>query len=424
MKNWAGNLTYGARRLLEPRSLEELQSMVAASDRLRPMGTRHSFSAIGDTDGDVISVARLPRRLELDEAARTVTVDGAMTYADLGPALHAQGFALDNLPSLPHVTIAGACATGTHGSGDRSAVLSAATTGLELVLADGSLRRVGGDGGDVPLAAAAVSLGALGIVAAITLSVEPAYDVRQDVFEHLPAAAFEDAIESAHELADSASFFTTWRDERIDQVWLKRRLPGRGEAPLPRTFFGATAAVRDLHPIRAMPGNRATPQLGVRGPWHERVAHFRASHIPSSGKELQGEYFVARSDVGPAFRALLGLRDVIGPLVQVSEIRSIALDDLWLSPASGRASAAFHFTWVPDEPAVMAALARVEETLAPFEPRAHWAKLTAGARHPGSSYPRLPEFAALSARLDPGRKLRNAYLDRVLEPVRFGTGRP
>jgi xylitol oxidase len=416
MRNWAGNRAYGARRLLEPGSMDELRAAVAASAQLRPVGTRHSFSAVGDTDGDLVSLAGLPRRVEIDAAAATVTIDGGATYADVGQAIQAAGFALGNLPSLPHITVAGACATGTHGSGDRHGVLATSMVGLELVVADGSLQRLHADApGAIPLQAAAVSLGALGIVTATTLRLEPARDVRQDVYERLPTRAFDDAFEAANELADSASFFHTWREDVIDQVWLKRRLPGTGDRPLPRRLLGATPATRDLHPIRDLPADACTLQLGVPGPWHERLPHFRASHVPSSGAELQSEYFVPRAEVGRAFRALDAMRDTIGPLVQVGEIRTVAPDDLWLSPAHDRASATFHFTWIDDERRVRAALPAVEAALAPFDPRHHWAKLAAGGpRAARASYPRLAAFAAVAARLDPAGKLRNRFLDDLL----------
>lgn len=417
MKNWAGNHVYRARRLLEPRSLDELRDVVARSHRLRVLGSRHSFNDIGDTDGDLVSLAAMPRVLEIDPVAATATVDGAARYGDVCEAIDRAGFALHNLASLPHISIAGACATGTHGSGDRLTGLANAVRSMTLLRSDGELVRVqrgAGAGGGVPLAASAVSLGALGVVTDLTLDLEPAYDVRQDVFEDLPIAELEARFDEIMGSADSVSCFWEWRGDRIDQVWLKRRLrPGDvGERPdLP----GATPAVVDRHPIRGLSAEACTEQLGRPGPWHHRLPHFRLDHTPSSGDELQSEYFVARADAVHAFAALRALRSRIEPLVQVSELRTIAADDLWLSPTSGRPTAALHFTWHrrPDE--VRAVLPDIEAALAPFRPRPHWGKVfTMAPETLAEAYPRLADFGVLAATLDPEGKLRNHFLERFV----------
>lgn len=415
MKNWAGNHVYRARRVLEPPSLAELQATVAAADLVRAVGTRHSFNDLGDTDGDLVSLRGMPRVLEVDAAAGTVTIDGGARYGDICGPLHEAGLALDNLPSLPHITCAGACATGTHGSGDRSRVLAAAVLGMDLVLADGELTHAG-EGGEVPLAAAAVSLGALGVVVALTLRVQPTYLVRQDVVERLSIERLDEAVTTATAVADSVSFFTDWRGSKLGQVWLKRRLAPDGSAtPLPE-IGDAVPAREERHPISGIPADACTPQLGVPGPWHERLPHFRLSHVPSSGDELQSEYFVGRADLVPAFEALHAIRAVLATVVQVSEIRTIAGDELWLSPAFGRASAAFHFTWRPDTTAVAAALPEVEATLAPFGVRPHWAKLSAlDPEAVRDAYPRIEEFGDLARRLDPAGKLMNARLRALLD---------
>ncbi len=426
MKNWAGNLAYGARRLLEPGSVDEVQAMVAGSEAIRAIGTRHSFSDIADTDGDLLSLAGLPRVFEIDSVARTVTVDGGTRFGDVCEPLHRAGWALDNLPSLPHISIAGACATGTHGSGDGSRVLADAVVGLDLVTAEGDILRVAREAAGaevsaghaaVPLEAAAVSLGALGVVVALTLRVEPTYLVRQDVMEDLPAARFPEALREASTIADSVSFFTTWQPDLIDHVWLKRRLRQGESLPALPGLAGARPATRNLHPIRSMSPDACTPQLGVAGPWHERLPHFRLSHTPSSGDELQSEYFVAREDAAAAFEALVAIRDRLAPLVLVSEIRTIAEDSLWLSPAYGRASVAFHLTWRPDSAGVRAVLPELEQALAPFEPRPHWAKLSSmPAATVRSRFPKLRDFAILARQIDPAGKFGNRRLQELLGP--------
>jgi alditol oxidase len=416
MKNWAGNHRYRVRRLLEPRSIDELQQMVARSEAIRAIGTRHSFNDLGDSDGDLVSLAGLPRVLAIDEVARTATVDGGARFGDICEPLHLAGFALDNLPSLPHISIAGACATGTHGSGDRSRVLADAVIGMDVVRADGELVRIPGEGSEaMPLEAAAISLGALGVVASLTLRVERTYDIRQDVYEDLAVACFGEALAGATGAADSVSMFTTWGPTAIDQVWLKRRIR-EGMLPLPAELAGARPATRNLHPIRELSAAACTPQLGEAGPWHLRLPHFRLSHTPSSGDELQSEYFVAREDAADAFLALHAIRERLAPLVLVSEIRTVAADHLWLSPALGRGIAAFHFTWRPDPVGVIALLPEVERVLAPFLPIAHWAKLsTMPAEVVRASLPRLPDFAAVARQVDPTGKHRNERLRALLD---------
>ena len=140
MKNWAGNYTYSAARVEMPRSLEEVQSIVRASRLLRALGSRHSFNEIADTTGSHVSLAELPRIYELDRAASRVRVDGAVRYGELAVRLEADGFALHNLASLPHISVAGACATATHGSGNRSGNLATAVAGAAVELAPQAAR--------------------------------------------------------------------------------------------------------------------------------------------------------------------------------------------------------------------------------------------------------------------------------------------
>jgi alditol oxidase len=411
MRNWAGNYAFRARRLHEPSSLEELQELVRSSPRVRALGSRHSFNDIADTTGDLVSLVAMPPVVEMSLAAETVTVSGGLRYGEFCQELDDAGLGLDNMASLPHISVAGACATATHGSGVDSRTLASAVVATELVRADGELELLTGEA----LAGSVVSLGALGVVTRATLQAEPSYRVRQDVFEELPQAAFLERFEELAAMARSVSFFTEWAGPVIEQVWLKRRVADDDRWEPPSDLYGAKRATVDLHPIRRLSAAACTPQLGVPGPWHQRMPHFRMDHTPSSGAELQSEYFVGRTDTADAYLALDALRDRIGPLVQVTEIRTIAADGQWLSPAYQRASTAFHFTWEPDWPAVEAALAEVEAALEPFEPRPHWGKLF--AMQPAvlrTRYQRLPDFLALAGRFDPTGKLRNAYLDRLL----------
>jgi alditol oxidase len=413
--NWAGNHAYIARSLHEPASVDELQELVHAGRSLRVLGSRHSFNDIADTSGDLISLVRLPRVFELDRAAGTLTVDGGVRYGELCGPLHAAGFALHNLASLPHISVAGACATATHGSGDRNGNLATAVTVLELVTADGQLVGFSRATDPAVFDGMVVGLGALGIVTKITLQLQPTFEVRQDLYEDLPLHAVVDHFDEITALADSVSLFTEWRGPVFEEVWLKRRV-GTGPAfDPPPTLHGATRATVPIHPIRRMPADACTEQLGVPGPWHERLPHFRMDHMPSAGAELQTEYLMPRRHAVEALVAVEGLRERIAPLLQVSEVRTVAADDLWMSTAAGRDSVALHFTWQPDWPNVRELLPALEAVLAPFDPRPHWGKLSTMDPHAiRASYPRLPEFTALVDRLDPDGTFQNDYVRRVV----------
>jgi xylitol oxidase len=357
----------------------------------------------------------MPRRFELDRAARTLTVDGGVRYGELAGPLDAAGFALNNLASLPHISVAGACATATHGSGDRIGNLATAVSALEVVIADGEKTVFARDGGDGSFNGAVVSLGGLGAITSLTLDLQPTFRVRQDLYERLPldrAVANFDEITAS---ADSVSLFTDWSGPVVDQVWLKRRVPDGDTFEPPPDFFGATIATVPIHPIRRMSTAALTEQLGVSGPWHERLPHFRMDHMPSSGAELQTEYLIPRQHAPDALLAIDGIRDRFSAVLQISEVRTIAPDDLWMSTAFGRASVAFHFTWQPDWSAVRRVLPDIEKALAPFDPRPHWGKIfTMAPETVQSSYEKLPQFAALLERHDPTGKFRNAFLSRYL----------
>ncbi|MEO3929359.1 D-arabinono-1,4-lactone oxidase [Micromonosporaceae bacterium B7E4] len=413
LRNWAGNVDFRARRLHRPGSLAALRSLVAGSDRIRPLGTGHSFNRIADTTGDLVSVAGLPPMLEIDRAARTVTVSAALRYGDLVGELHRAGFALHNLGSLPHISVAGACATGTHGSGPGNGNLATAVAALELVTADGglvTLRR--GDGGDDFLGAV-VGLGALGVVTRLTLDLVPTFEIAQYVYDDLPRDQLDAHATEILGGGYSVSLFTDWTGPRINQVWVKRRVDAAGGGAAEPHWHGATLAAEPRHPVPGMSTVHCTEQLGVPGPWHARLPHFRLEFTPSSGEELQSEYFVPRAHLVAALTALDGIADRIAAVLQISEIRTIAADELWLSPSYRRDSAAVHFTWVKDTEAVLPVLAAVEERLAPYAPRPHWGKLfVTPPDQLRDRYDRYADFAKLVRRYDPSGKFRNEMLDR------------
>ncbi|MEZ0447949.1 D-arabinono-1,4-lactone oxidase [Cellulomonas sp. ICMP 17802] len=409
LTNWAGNYTYGATEVHRPRSVEELRELVARSPRIRALGTRHCFNDLADDPAALVALDGLEAAPEIDEAARTVTVTGGTRYGTLAQALHPAGWAVHNLASLPHISVAGAVATATHGSGDRSRNLAAAVAGLELVGPDGSLRTV--RRGDADFDGSVVALGALGVAARVTLDIEPTYDVAQEVHLDLPwreALAHLDEITGS---ADSVSLFTDWTGDSIQQVWRKTRVTD--SYALRTDFFGTTPADGPRHPLPGIDPVNCTAQLGEPGPWHDRLPHFRMDFTPSNGDELQSEYLVPRAHAVAALEAVRALADRIAPLLQVTEVRTIAGDDLWLSTASGGDRVGLHFTWLPRQPEVAALLPTIEAALAQFDARPHWGKLFADAdRDLARLYPRWDDFRSLVARTDPDGVFRNAYLDR------------
>ncbi|MFF5426716.1 MULTISPECIES: FAD-binding protein [unclassified Streptomyces] len=409
--NWAGNITFGAAGLRVPGSVEELQELVAGSRAVRALGTGHSFNAIADTTGDLVSTAGLPRVLDIDRRARTVTVSGGTRFGEITGLLHEAGLALHNLGSLPHISIAGACATGTHGSGDGNGTLASAVRAVTYISASGEL--VTTERGDEHFEGSVVALGALGVVTTLTLDLVPAFDVRQWVYENLPVAALRGGFDEVMSAAYSVSLFTRWRGDLIDQVWLKRRADDPGAADEPSRWLGAVRADGPRHPVPGMPADSCTPQLGLPGPSPFRLPHFRLEHTPSSGDELQSEYFVARADAVAAFDALHAVRDVFAPHLHVGEIRSVAADGLWLSPVHQWDSVAFHFTWLPDTAAVTKALHVIENVLAPFAARPHWGKLfVAEPDALRGLYPSYDRFARLAEAADPRGVFRNDFIAR------------
>ncbi|MFC8225340.1 D-arabinono-1,4-lactone oxidase [Streptomyces sp. NPDC057287] len=408
--NWAGNITFGAEQLHIPSSVAELQDIVSAGTAVRALGTGHSFNTVADTRGALVSVAALPRTIEIDRESRTATVSAGLRFGELTGTLHRSGFALHNLGSLPHISVAGACATGTHGSGVGNRSLAGAVGAIEFVTADGGLmwlRR-----GDAGFAGAVVSLGALGVVTRLTLDLVPAFEVQQWVYEGLPQERLFDRFDEVMSEAYSVSLFTGWHGGPIDQVWLKQRVGTDGPRTAPHRWHGATLAEGPRHPVPGVAPEHCTQQQGVPGPWHARLPHFRLEFTPSNGEELQSEYFVARDDAVPAYRALDRIRQQFSPLLQIGEIRTVAGDDLWLSPAQGRDSVAFHFTWVPDTAAVTPVLGAIEEALAPFGARPHWGKVfTTPPSTLRELYDHYADFERLTARLDPAGTFRNDFLD-------------
>ncbi|MFJ8092014.1 FAD-binding protein [Streptomyces griseofuscus] len=407
--NWARTVTYDAKEYRRPASLDALRALVSGAAKVRVLGSGHSFNRVADPgpDGVLLSTAGLAPLIEVDTAARTVRVSGGVRYAELARAVHARGLALPNMASLPHISVAGSVATGTHGSGLANPPLASAVREVELVVADGTTVTIAR--GDARFDGAVTSLGALGVVTALILDLEPAFAVEQRVFTELPLEGLE--FEAVAGSAYSVSLFTDWRDPGFRQVWVKRRT----DRPAVDFPWAAPAAV-PMHPVPGMPAVNCTEQLGVVGPWHERLPHFRAEFTPSSGEEIQSEYLVPRAAAIGALRAVEGIRESVAGVLQTCEVRTVAADPQWLSPAHARDSVALHFTWVRDEAAVLPVVRGLEEALEPFEPRPHWGKVFGmPAAVVRGRYERLDDFRALVRDLDPTGKFTNAFVGEVLD---------
>ncbi|MFJ2146251.1 MULTISPECIES: FAD-binding protein [Micrococcales] len=411
--NWAGNLEYRAAQLLFPASLEQLQDIVRAAKAVKVLGSRHSFNDIADTRETMITLAKMPEAIEIDALAMAVRVSAGTTYGALADALQRAGYALHNLASLPHISVAGAVSTGTHGSGETHGNLATAVRAVELVLADGSQLSV--QRGDEDFNGIVVGLGALGVLTHLTLDILPSFEMQQTVYQDLSWDKVLDGFDTIQASAYSVSLFTDWSGEQVGQTWLKRRVGDALVEHFDQGRFGGFPATAAMHPLPGADGSICSQQLGATGPWSDRLAHFRMDFTPSAGDELQTEYLVPREHAAEAIQAVRGLSPAITPLLLVSEVRTIAADELWLSGNYGRDGIALHFTWKPQQEAVEALLPRIEEALAPFAARPHWGKLFAAtSTQLAGLYPKFNDFIALAQRLDPSGKFRNDFLDRTV----------
>jgi xylitol oxidase len=415
LTNWSGNLTYGTQHVEEASSVERIRSIVRAHDKMKVLGSKHCFNSIADSRDAFLSLKPMHEVVALDPVAHTVTVEAGITYGQLGPYLDNKGFALHNLASLPHISVAGACTTATHGSGEKNKNLASAVAALELMTASGDLVKLSRKSDGAAFQAAVVGLGALGVITRVTLDIQPTYTVRQYVYENLPLAQMKDHFDEIQASGYSVSLFTDWRKQLISELWIKSR-DGQGQPfAAPSEYFGAKLATRNLHPIADLSAENCTAQMGVPGPWYERLPHFRMGFTPSAGKELQTEYLLPRGHAIDAILAVERLRDHVTPHLLISEIRTIAADGLWMSTAYQQPSVAIHFTWKPDWPAVKQVLPVIERELSAYQARPHWGKLfTMSPAAVRSKYEKLPEFTKLAAHYDPKGKFRNQFLDTYL----------
>ncbi len=410
-KNWAGNYEFRAGRLHLPKTVEEVQKAVKTSRTVKALGARHSFNGIADSGENQISLKHLDQ-MTLDAKSRTVTAGAGLTYGQLALYLESQGFAVHNLASLPHVTIAGACSTATHGSGIRNGNLATAVSAMEIVTAEGEVVKLSRAKDGDRFLGAVVALGGLGVVTNVTLDVQPTFQVRQIVYRDPPVEQLENHLDEVFSSGYSVSLFTDWQKDRVNQVWIKRRVDQETSSEISPEFFGAKLATRKMHPLEELSPENCTDQMGIPGPWYDRLPHFRIGFTPSAGNELQSEYFVPRGKGYEAILAVEKLRDKLAPHLMISELRTIDADDLWMSTCYKRPTMAIHFTWKPDWHSVKRLLPMIEAQLAPFDAKPHWGKLfTIPPSRLKSLYEKLPDFQKLLQEFDSRGKFRNEFLN-------------
>ncbi|MCU0469952.1 MAG: FAD-binding protein [Arcicella sp.] len=411
--NWAGNLTYSTDNVFTPKTVEELQETIKKCKKGRGLGTKHCFNKIADSTENQISTAEFNKVISIDKDKKTVTVGAGIKYGEFCKQLDESGFALHNLASLPHISVAGACATSTHGSGIKNGSLATAVSGIEFVNGKGEVINLTKEKDGAEFLGAIVNLGALGIATKITLDVQPTFKMKQVVYQNLPMTELAKNFETIMSAGYSVSLFTDWTKKNVSEVWIKSKSEDMKEiAP---EFFGATLATKNLHPIEALDAINCTEQMGVEGPWYERMPHFRMGFTPSSGKELQSEFFIPFENAYEGFMAIEKLNEKVSPHLMITEVRAIAADDLWMSPFYQKTCVAFHFTWKQEVEAVTALLPLIEEALAPFNPRPHWGKIfTLQPSVLQSRIEKLADFKTLMTKHDPEGKFRNEFIDTNL----------
>ena len=265
LKNWAGNFEFSTEDVTPAKSLEQVQQYVKSHEKFKALGTRHCFNQIANSKHALLEMKPLDHAVSIDENERTVTVEPGMSYGQLAPYLDSKGWALHNLASLPHISVAGSCATATHGSGDNNGNLSSAVAALEMVTASGDMLKLSRKYDGEKFLGAVVHLGALGVVTKVTLNIQPTYQVRQVLYENLPMSALKDHFEQIMGAAYSVSLFTDWSGQKFSEVWLKSRVSAKEKFKAEPQFFGATLAKKNMHPIAALSAENCTEQMGVPG---------------------------------------------------------------------------------------------------------------------------------------------------------------
>ncbi|MCB0838317.1 MAG: FAD-binding protein [Bacteroidetes bacterium] len=413
-KNWAGNLEYHAKLFHEPANIETVQAIIKESQKIRALGSKHCFNHIADSNFAQISSRSFNKLISIDSAKMTATIGAGAKYGEVVEELHNQGYAIHNLASLPHITIGGAIATSTHGSGIKLGNLGAPVIGMKFVNGKGEIVNLSVEDDAETLNGVITHLGAFGLITELTLKIEPAFDVRQDIYLSLPVANLLENFNEIMGAGYSVSLFTDYQTDTVNQVWIKSRMD-QGGFESGSEFYGAIPADRNVHPIIEISAENCTEQMGNPGPWYDRLPHFKMNFTPSNGVELQAEYFVPLEHGAEAYQEISKLKDLIKPYLMISEIRTIAANEQWMSPFYKQDSVAFHFTLEQDWEGVKGILPEIEKALTPFNVKPHWGKMfTLEPSVLQSRYANLNKFKEFVAEHDPEGKFRNEFMEKYL----------
>ncbi|WP_370107515.1 FAD-binding protein [Nocardioides sp.] len=414
MHNWAENRQLTPREIVSPCSIDELRHTVAAADAVGVIGITHSFTDVFNDRGTLVRLDQMPRDVVIDDERGTAVVAAGVAYSELAQILHARGWAVANLPSLPHVTVGGAVSTGTHGSGVRLRGLADSVQAVRYVIGNGEMRLFSRTQDRETFYGSVVALGALGVAVDYTIALIPSFEVSQSVLTDLTVDDLERDVADMLASAYSVSVFTDWSENT--SVFLKESSGATDRRGKGARWVGGVLAESQVPHVPGETTDGMTPQLAEPGPWFERLPHLLASAILAARTELQSEYFVPAEAGESAIRALRGRAQEFSGCLQVSEVRAVRADEHWLSPAYGRDTISLHFTWRWDPAAVTEVIPVVEETLRPFNPRPHWAKLHELApEYLAGEYPQLGRFHDLVSEVDPIGKFRSPLVARLLD---------
>lgn len=427
-RNWAGTATAQPRALLSPRDESDIVGMVRAAAqagrRVKVVGAGHSWSDIACTDGDLLQLDGMQRVLRVDRERGEITVQAGIRLHQLISALQRHGLTLPVIGSVTQQSIAGAIATGTHGSAPDLGNLASRVTGLRLVLASGEVLPIDATQNAELLPAVRVHLGALGVISQVTLAVVPAFRLH----EELSTLPFAQVIAELPQIVASAPYVKLWWLPHLDDVLLSRCWPTEAPGGLSRLAWWIDEQIVNRHIFAGV--LRWSARQPSRIPAISRLvgaAYFRPRHrwgdntailpVPMPPRHDETEYALPAEQ---AAAALLVLRDLIrsrGLYINFpAELRFVAADDGWLSPMSGRPTACLGAYIGPDlareRDAYFAAFA---EAMQAFAARPHWGKaFDHDQRYLRTVYPDYERFVALRQRLDPQRRFQNDFLRRVL----------
>ncbi|MFJ1706202.1 D-arabinono-1,4-lactone oxidase [Kitasatospora sp. NPDC088346] len=426
-RNWAGNQSARPSRVVAPASAQELGEVVrrAAEDgrTVKAVGSGHSFTAIAAAgDGVLVRPDGLTAVRGIDHEAGTVTVESGLPLHRLNRLLTTAGLSLTNMGDIEVQTVAGATSTGTHGTGRDSGSLAAQIRAVEIVLADGSVQQCSPTENAELFQGARLGLGALGVISAVTLGVEPAFLLTA----HEQPMAFDEVLERFDDLTAVNEHFEFYWFPHTDRCSTKRNNRSQGPAaPLPGfkawlddDFLSNTVWECACRVGRRFPGTIPTiAQLASRA-WSERTftdTAYRVFTSPRKVRFTEMEYAVPREAADTVLRELKVLVERSDWRISFPvEVRTAPADDLWLSTAHGRDSVyiAVHlYRGSPEQ----GYFTEVEKLMAAHAGRPHWGKLhTRDAEYLASVYPRFGDFTALRDKVDPGRLFANDYLRRVL----------